>query len=627
MKTNKQIPTKIVLACIGCIVILTIALYGPVFEADFCGFDDQLYVTQNDWVRAGLTPDGIYWAFSRFHSSNWHPLTWISHMIDCEVYGMNAAGHHASNVILHIMNSILLFVFFSKATGHWFRSFALSLLFAIHPLHVESVAWIAERKDVLSTFFGLFCLLAYYAYIQNFEKKFYYLMILCLCMSLMSKSMLVTMPFLLIILDIWPLKRTDANRFKDKLPLLIPVGVSGLVTYFAQLSGKSVNLLSVVPLSDRIMNANISIINYIWKTIWPVKLSVLYPYPDPIHFGFAIFCFCLVLIIFFTGLYLYSQMPFLFTGYLWFLIALLPVIGIIQIGTQAMADRYTYIPHIGLFWAIIWTASEWVQKSFHKKIMIVVFCLSIIGFACRTYDQTKFWKNGETLFRQAITNTHNNYIAHNNLGACLKAPKESLAEFNKSIAINPNYILGRLNRGKCLFTMDKIHEAILAFKEILDQKPHHSKANIALAEIYRQKQEWKKAIHYYQSALINADDCGPIYFQIAQIFQKIGQLKDAQNFYSQALSVHPLSPVIHYEYGHILVSSKQFIEAIDHFKRAIELKPDFAKAYNSLGALYAWNNQLNKAFEYIAIARRLAPEDDTIVENYTKIREKISGEK
>jgi tetratricopeptide (TPR) repeat protein len=607
---------------IAVIIIMTVISYFPIFQADFVGFDDPEYVTQNDWVKAGLTWEGVKWAFTTVYSANWHPLTWLSHMLDCEIYGMNASGHHISNVLLHIANSVLLFLIFFQITQEFYKCLAMGVLFAMHPLHIESVAWVAERKDVLSTFFGLWCILAYYRYIQRFEKKYYYLMIVGLCLSLMSKSMLVTMPFLLIILDVWPLKRTDNMRFKDKWPLFIPVMISCMITCFAQFKGQSINSLSVVSISDRVLNAFISSVTYIYKTIWPHKLSFLYPYPEQLNVWLAFLCLIVLVVICMVGIRVFSNMPFLLTGFMWFLVSLIPVIGIVQIGTQSMADRYTYVPHIGLFWAIIWSISHLFNKKRHHQVLVFVLCFVIIGLGCKTYSQIQYWKNGETLFRQAIKHTKNNYIAHNNLGACLTNPMESLKHFNQSIQINPGYIIGHINKGNCLFSMGKIKEAALVYQSILKNAPYHTQANMALAELYYHQNQLKQALQCYHHALKNADNCFPIYYRIAQIFQESGKWIEAQYFYSHALQLNPLSSETHYAYGTLLISRNQIKKAISHVKRALELDPDDTKAHNSLSELYARNGQMDKAFYHISIARKLAPENSTILKNFQTIQNK-----
>jgi len=622
---NRLLKNQILISSLF-IILLTIIAYLPIFQAEFVEFDDRLYVTQNDHVRAGLTKESIYWAFTHFHSANWHPLTWLSHMLDCELYGMNPFGHHLTNLLLHITNCILLYLFFLYATKAQWCSLALALLFAIHPLHVESVAWIAERKDVLSTFWGLLCLMAYRKYAQTFQKRDYFWMFTCLCLSLMSKPMLVTLPILMVILDIWPLNRRDNNRYKDKLPLLIPVMGISMVTYIAQFQDKAVNSFSSICLEARILNALISYGKYLSKTIWPANLAVLYPHPGNTVPIFPAICYLILLTsLFFACLYAFKKMPFLFTGYLWFLIALLPVIGIIQVGSQSMADRYTYVPHIGLFWAIVWGFASFTRakKPFWGKTILTIV---LICFVLKTYDQTRYWQNATKLFNQAIANTQNNYLIHCNLGVCAYEnfkPEEALIHFNNGLAIRPQFYTCRLNKAKCLLYLGRIDAAESEYQVVLEQSPENVGAQLGLAEIYKRRQQYQMALAHCQKALKASNEPEKIYAKIAQIFEKDQKYTQAAYYYHQAITINPLSAVNHYDYARMMVSLQKNHKAFSHFNQAIDLNPNFAEAYNSLGALYAWDNQLPKAYEYISIAYQLSPENQNILKNYRKICQKL----
>ena len=615
--------------CIGIIliVLMTFISYLPLLEADFVEFDDRLYVTKNDWVRAGITWEGIVWAFSNFHSANWHPLTWLSHMIDCEIYGMNATGHHVSNLILHVLNSILLFLLFSQVTDAHYQSLALALLFALHPLHVESVAWIAERKDMLSTFFGLLCIIAYFRYTQTFQKRHYYYCFTFLCLSLMSKPMLVTMPVLLTILDIWPIDRKDDQRFRDKFIFFVPVVGVALITFLAQFQGKAVNPLSSLGLMPRLLNAISAIGTYLIKTAWPSNFSVLYPHPgNSIHIWPAIIGLILLIVLLIVGIYSFNQMPFFLTGFLWFLISLMPVIGIIQVGSQAMADRYTYIPHIGLFWAIIWLFSHIAITRTKKYLASGALIIFLVFFASKTFYQAKVWKNAETLLLQAVENTKNNYLIYNNLGVLAYenlSHERALKFFDQSLAITPNFFECHLNKAKCLVYMKRFEEGMKAYQTVLAYDSKNIDAYLGLAEIYRCQRKYQLAIMQCQNALKYANQPEKIYMKIAYIFDQNGHYKSSAYFFKQLLKITPLSPKNHYEYARILVKLKQFQKAISHYHRAIALDPNFAKAYNNLGALYARNNQMEKAYENIAIAFKLSPDNEKVINNYNKIKEKL----
>jgi len=622
------IKNKTTLIHLSVIATLTILAYSPIFQADFAGYDDSLYVTGNDWVRYGLNLKSISWAFTHFHSANWHPLTWLSHMLDCELYGMNPLGHHLTNLLLHIANSTLLYIIFVSFTRSRYQPLALALLFALHPLHVESVAWISERKDVLSTFWGLLCILAYYRYTQSLKRQDYSVVLFLFCLSLMSKPMLVTMPILLLIIDIWPLKRNDSKKYWDKIPLFIPVIASCVVTYIAQLKDQAVNPLTSLSLSSRILNASISSIEYLKKTIWPVNLSVLYPHPgNTINIQDAVICAVIIFILLAFCMWKFRKYPFILTGYLWFFVALSPVIGIVQVGSQSMADRYTYVPHIGLFWAFTWMIGSMATKQYMKIGIILFYCMTIIGFSAKTYHQTHFWKNGKTLFTQAIANTEKNYIAHNNLGVCLfqrQQPEEALLHFNKSIDIEPNCIEARINKAECLLSMNNTQEAIKEYQQILEISPKSVKAHLGLADYYKKDKQFYIAIDHCKKALTLASIKWPIWVKIATIYEEMGELSKTASFYQQALMEHPISPITHYHFARILVSLQKYPEAIFHYKKAIEYNPEFAQAYNSLGALYAWNQQISLAYQYISIARKLSPNDIEISNNFYKVKKLLS---
>ena len=611
------------------IFMLTIVSYLPVFEADFIEYDDRLYLTKNDWVRAGITWEGTVWAFTHFHSANWHPLTWLSHMLDCEIYGMNATGHHATNLLLHMLNSILLYLFFSKVTNARNRSLVLALLFAVHPLHVESVAWIAERKDVLSTFFGLLCLITYYKYVQTLKKRHYYYSFTCLCLSLMSKPMLVTMPVLLIILDVWPIKRVDNMRFHDKILFVTPVLGVALITFLAQYQGRAVNSLSSIGLMPRFFNTFNSIGSYLIKTVWPSNFSVLYPHPGyDVNIWPAIFWLILLILLLTIAIYTFKQTPFVLTGLLWFLFALIPVIGIVQVGSQAMADRYTYIPHIGLFWAGIWLFSHISQKPSRQYFAKIILSIFLIICVSKTYHQAKVWQDSETLFKQAIENTSNNYIIYSNLGVVAYenyAHERALTYFDKCLAIHPEYIECLLNKAKCLVFIQRFDEAMKVYQSILVYDEKNSDAYLGLAEIYQRQKKYLQALKQCQKALSCTSQPANIYLKIAFIFEQNGHYKKSAYYYRQLLKISPVSFENHYEYARILAKLNQLQDAISHFKSSISLNPEFAKAYNNLGIVYARNNQMEEAYANFVIAYKLAPENERIRNNYHLIKNQIES--
>ena len=384
MKVKFNIPDCQIKLMISLLLILAIIIaYGQVKNFDFVGYDDQEYVTENIQVQKGLTVEGIIWAFTAFHSANWHPLTWLSHMLDCELYGLNPMGHHWTNLIIHMANTILLFLVLKLMTGAIWRSAFVAALFALHPLHVESVAWVSERKDVLSTFFGLLMIVAYYRHFKMSNLKNYLLVIIFFCLGLMAKPMIITFPFVLLLLDFWPLKRFQFENhclsqcdgktrcyFKgssrlilEKIPLFIPVVISCVLTFLAQQSQGAVKALGALPLTNRVANAFVSYVSYTVKAVWPSNLAVFYPHPGNTIPAWQIIAAVLIIAVAnFLSIHSLKKYPYIAVGLFWYLGTLIPVIGLVQVGEQAIADRYTYIPLIGVFIIIAWGVPDLLKK-------------------------------------------------------------------------------------------------------------------------------------------------------------------------------------------------------------------------------------------------------------------------
>lgn len=427
---------------------LTFAAYFSVLSNGFVSYDDGKYVTENPHLRAGLSTDTVVWAFTTFRASNWHPLTWLSHAFDVQLYGMNPLGHHLTSLLLHIANVVLLYwLLFRMTTSPWKSAF-VAALFAVHPLHVESVAWVAERKDVLSTFFWMLTMLAYVRYAESPSAGCYLPVIILFAIGLLAKPMLVTLPLVLLLLDYWPLRRGPIlGRLTEKIPLLVLAAGSCVVTFVAQRSGGSVADLGRFTLAERIGNALVSYVTYIGKAFWPSKLACFYPHPGS---GLPAWqpILAAVGLIGFTGIVikLSVRRPYLLTGWLWYLVALVPVIGFVQVGFQAMADRYTYIPLIGIFVMIAWGipesmgACEYEGVSARKRpparsrplrhsqtrtpthshtLLAATAALVLAVLAWRTSVEVRYWHDEVTLFERALAVTHGNYVAHNNLGRAL----------------------------------------------------------------------------------------------------------------------------------------------------------------------------------------------------------------
>lgn len=453
------------------LVLLTLAVYLPVLTHGFIRFDDPVYVTRNPWVKAGLTWDGIVWAFTANVSSNWHPLTLLSHMLDCELFGVDPLGHHLTSLLLHTASVVLLFEALRRMTGCVGRSAAVAALFAIHPTHVESVAWIAERKDVLSGFFWMLTLLAWERYVRQPSPKRYALVALSLAAGLLSKPMVVTLPFVLLLLDTWPFERKI--RVKEKLPLFALAAASCVATVIAQLG--AIGMASQFPMKLRLANAVLSYVRYLGKTLFPSRLAVFYPMPTEFPAwkvaGAALLLVLLTVLAFRAARYVT-------VGWLWFLGTLVPVIGIVQVGGQAMADRYTYLPIIGLFLIAAWGLPR-------KEVWVPV----VLALAIATRLQLRHWEDSESLFRHAAAVTERNFIAHLNLAQIHVDRGErgpALEHFRATLEIRPGMWQAQASLGNTLRRWGRPDKALPHLRNAVRLRPHDPRLRHALAEAQRE---------------------------------------------------------------------------------------------------------------------------------------------
>lgn len=483
-------------------------IYVQTLGHSFVFYDDLDYVRNNTHVRRGLTLSSVIWAFQTTAESNWHPLTWLSHMLDCQLFGLNPGGHHLTNLLFHAANSILLFVLLKKMTGALWRSAVVAALFAVHPLHVESVAWVAERKDLLSTFFFLLTLLAYVRYTRRPDWKRYAAVFLLFALGLMAKPMLVTLPFVLLLLDYWPLERfhpAESSRLSqhlptikrlitEKIPLFALSALSCMVTVYAQ--RPALQSLDNFVLSARIENALVSYVKYLGKTFWPEGLAVFYPYPADIPEGVALLSAAILAFITIEILRAAKDHKYLPVGWFWFLGTLIPVIGIVQVGEQALADRYTYIPLIGVLIVIVWGAED-VRSLFKLNVKTVGVATATVlsSLAFLSFNQVSYWKNNVTLFERAVSVTEDNYLAHNNLAAALGAEgklDEAAAHAAEALRINPNYISPRLNLAVIAQGKGDTERAVELYREALQLRPE-PKARIGFASVLMAKGDYEEA--------------------------------------------------------------------------------------------------------------------------------------
>ena len=548
------------------LALVTLVLYWPTLHHNFLDYDDQQYVTENPRVEAGITGSGIVWAFTTNHASNWHPLTWLSHMLDCQIYGLNPLGHHLTNLLLHIANTILIFLLLQRMTGSVWPSVIVAALFAMHPAHVQSVAWVAERKDVLSTCFGLLAMVAYVKYARSTRPWPHYALALFLfACALMAKPMLVTLPFLLLLLDYWPLNRILTRRHEpttfpaipfhrallEKIPFLFLTGISCGLTLWAQQAGHAVVSSAQLPFAQRLPHVLVSYLEYIGKAFLPIRLAVFYPFENPAVIQIIAALLVLSLV---TGavLLLARARPYLLVGWLWFLGMLVPVIGFIQAGDQSLADRYTYLPFLGLFIMAAWGVFEIRKNQALVKAFAILLCL---GAAAWSGSQLPYWRDTRSLFEHAAAVTKRNYVAAGMLGSLL--------------AREGNYTA-----------------ASRFYSEALGYNPDFPEAHFFLGNALDKQGRWDEAMSEYTTAIRLRPAFEPAHLALGIALAKQGRIDDARAHYFAVLKFNPDSAAAHNDLAKLYHLEKKLDAAAAEYSRALELDPKLAAAHNNLGIVF-----------------------------------------
>ena len=588
-----------ILVCLF-LVIMTLAVYWQVGNHEFVNFDDSAYVTENYHVQRGLTLENINWAFSFADKEKtyWHPLTWLSHMLDCQLYGLSPGMHHLTNLVLHIVSTLLLFLVFYRMTGALWRSAFIAALFALHPLNVDSVAWVAERKNLLSTFFWMLTMLAYVRYTERPGLYRYLLVFLVFALGLLAKPMLVTLPFVLLLLDYWPLGRlrfgqsggegTPAFRLiLEKVPLLA-LSVVSISLSFLSVHGIGVAVsMESVPMKLRIANALVSYVKYIGHMIWPQNLAVLYPYPGMVPMWQTIGALLLLICISVLVIRMMRRIPCLVTGWFWYLGTLVPVIGLVQVGLwPAMADRFTYVPLIGLFVMIAWGVPELVGRWRYRDAGLAAIAAVLLSILMvTTWQQVRYWRNDIALFEHALNVTVNNYVAHYNLGTYLAQQGEiakASEHFFEALRINPLYEEAHNNLGLALTRQGRVEEGILHFREALRIKPVYAKAHYNMGVVLLSRGKIEEAAAHFEEVLRIKPDYVEAHNNLGVVLVRQGRVEEGISHFLEALKIKPDYAEAHNNLGVVLGRQGRVEEAAAHFREALRIKPDYAEAYRNL---------------------------------------------
>lgn len=619
------------------LALVTLIAFEPVRHNQFINYDDDDYVTENAHVTGGLSRQSIMWAFSTSRASNWHPLTWLSHMLDCQLFGLESGWHHLSSLLFHIANTFLLFWVLRKMTGEVWPSAFVAAVFAVHPLHIESVAWVAERKDVLSSFFWMLTMAAYAWYSERPGIGRYILVFLALALGLMAKPMLVTLPAVLVLLDYWPLCRLRFKRggegralpvaepvavryrevllrraLGEKIPLFMLSLCSSVVTYIVQQSTGAVKAWESCPLNNRISNAVVSYLMYIVKMFYPTRLAIFYPLRLSIPRWQPVFSLVILTIVSVGVIYMGRRRRYLVVGWLWYIGTLVPVIGLVQVGSQAMADRYTYLPSVGIFIIIAWASSEIFSKWRWRKMALGLSGAAVIGaLVICTRLELRYWKNNFTLYERALAVTENNSLVLNNYGWMLYGDgrfDEAIVQLKKVERLTPSDPIVQKNLAETYLAVGQYDQAVSHFEKALELKPDWPGVYNNFGVALKEQGKIEQAIERWKKALALDAGQGNAHYNMGLAMGQRGNYDVAIYHFNQALRSDPDWAEVHYNLGAVYFRLGKLGPAVEECKRAVRLKPDYLSAHATLAQLLVNSGRVHEALETAETALRLAVE-------------------
>ena len=580
------------------LVLVIGALYAQVHNFQFMNYDDPDYVLENPHVRAG----DAGWAFTSMEHANWFPITWLSHMLDVELYGLRSGAHHLTSVAIHALSALLLFGLLRKITGERWPSAFVAFVFAAHPLHVESVAWIAERKDVLCALFFIFTLWAYARYVERPGAMRYAVMLVAFAFGILSKPMIVTLPFVVLLMDVWPLRRFSRKVWVEKIPLFGLSAVACSIAYVAQRRGGAVS--SQLPFGLRLENAAVSYVTYIAQFFWPAKLAVFYPFPAAVpawEWVAALFVLIAITIV-------SMRSAAVAVGWLWYLGTLVPVIGLVRIGLQSRADRYTYIPLIGFSIALAWGFSALVKQHRWLAAPVAAWACAICAV---TFVQAATWHDSITVFEHALKVTDGNYVAHNNLGAALRHAgrrADAFPHFEEAIRLRPRYPEAQNNLGEALLAAGRVEDALPHVAEALKLDPKLAEAHVNMGTIDNKRGRPELAEAEYRAALELNPLSAEAHDGLAVVLTDTNRTPEALQHALEAVALNPGDADAHYNLGRLYGLTGRTEEAIEQFRDTVHLEPASAEAHFNLGIAYARKDKMNQAVAEFQAAIRYKPD-------------------
>jgi tetratricopeptide (TPR) repeat protein len=619
------------------LALATLAVFMQVWNHDFVTYQDPDYVTANPIVRAGVTPGGAAWAFTTYRIGKWFPLSWLSHMADCGLFGMRSGPHHLMNLLLHVCSTLLLFGLLQRMTGDRWRSAVVAWLFALHPLHVESVAWAAQRKDVLSALFWFLTIWAYLSYIERPKPVRYLLLLVPFCLGLLSGPTVIALPLVLVLLDVWPLRRIrvaepagagrspqqaqagrEVKSFSGILlekALLFELSASVAIAMMVfQKPEATVMPQAWIPFGTRLANVLLSCVAYLWQTIWPARLAVFYPYPSSLPSWQVIGAGLAIAGISFLALRLIRRFPYLAVGWFWYLAALAPVIGLVLSGMEPQADRYTYIPLVGIFLTLSWGVAEALTRLPGGKTALAFIAIALCPASMiLSWNQIRHWRNSEALFQHAIDVTSGNHVAYYRLGGVFRDQgrmKEAILSYAEAIRLLPGDARAYGELAEVLYGQGRVEEAVAFYREAVRLNPNSQEDRISLGIALDRSGKAADSIEQLAEAIKINPRSADAHYNLGRIYADLGRLSEAAAQFVETIGLQPDNAGAHYNLGTALAGQGKMNEAVASFERAVQLKPDYASAHNNLGSALANLGRIDEAVVHFSEAVRLTPDSE-----------------